>query len=160
MDMNKKIIFSLLLCLNGIIALGQSYNTVIYEGLDKLVDSVLTYEQAEHFKEESELLLIFNEVNKLPCTSNVLFIMVESQDGKPVDKFNMTLTDFRGYYDYSSEHKNEKASIWIDESFNQIGNYKITIHKNRKIKETDATENFRIRSKGCNFIFKKMVILD
>jgi len=136
----------------------KSYNIVINEGLDALVDSVLSSEEAEHLKAEAELLLIFNEVNKLPCTSTIVYMMVESDKGEHVKKFNMTLIDYRGNYEYSSQHINERASIWIDETFNEIGKYKVIIHKKNKVKPPDAEATFRMRDKGCNFIFRKMVL--
>lgn len=136
----------------------KSYNSIIYEGLDALVDSILTTEEAEHLKAEAELLLIFNEVNKLPCTSTVAYMLVESSKGEHVKKFNMTLMDYRGNYNYSSQHTNERASIWIDETFDEIGEYKIIIHKKTKVKPPDAKATFRIRDKECNFIFRKMVL--
>lgn len=136
----------------------KTYNVVIYEGLDALVDSILTPEEAEHLKAEAELLLIFNEVNKLPCTSTIAYMLVESSHGKHVKKFNMTLSDYRGNYEYSSQHVNERASIWIDETFDEIGKYKIIIHKKNKVKPPDAEATFRMVDKGCNFVFRKMVL--
>ena len=70
----------------------------------------------------------------------------------------MTLDDYRGNYNYSSQHINERASIWIDETFDEIGKYKVVIHKNNKVKPPDAEATFRMRDKGCNFVFRKMVL--
>lgn len=155
----RQVLGSLLLVLCcSVQSIGQSYNDAVYGGLDSMVDSLITADQAEHFKEEAELLLIFNEVNHQPCSHTIVFIMVESEKGKPIKKFNMTIGDYRGLYDYSSMHKNELASIWIDETFDQIGNYKVTIHEGVKIKSSDVTSTFRIKNKECNFIFKKMIV--
>jgi len=155
----KKYIFTIVSILILQVSNAQkSYNSVIYEGLDALVDSILTAEQSEQLKAEAELLLIFNEVNKLPCTSTIVYMQVETADGESVKKFNMTLSDYRGSYEYSSQHMNERASIWIDETFNEIGKYKVTVHKKNKIKPSDPVATFRMVDKECNFVFRKMVL--
>lgn len=158
--MRKLLLILIALSSSACLSSQISYNAIVQDGLFKLSGIELTPNEVSHINENAELLLIFNEVNNLPCLHPVVCVYVMEGNDKPANKFKISILDDEGNYTYTSQHKRESSSIWVDETIDGVIGYDIVIHKKTKISknERDAAEHIEINHNECSFIFRKMII--
>lgn len=138
-----------------------TYNKLIHDGLSHLEEEI-GKEQVAKMLQSVEELLIFNEVNHDTCEFPLVYIHVVNEDGKPADKFRISIIEEEGGgdYDYTTIHKGESSTIWIDEALNGFIPYHFIAHRKSKISDDERSrgEYMEIDHNQCSFIFKKLVL--